>query len=74
MSWAESNFGRAELDDIRRVERAVYVAQAMAMSPGKSINQLFHDRYDMKAAYNLFKREDATPDNLQAGQSPTDYE
>jgi hypothetical protein len=67
MSWAESNFGRAELDDIRRVERAVYVAQAMALSPGKSINQLFLDRYDMKAAYNLFKREDATPDNLQAG-------
>ena len=65
--WAEDNFGLAHLDDIRRVERTVHVAQALAMSPGGSINQLFHDRYDVKAAYNLFKREDATPDNLQAG-------
>jgi hypothetical protein len=65
--WAVAQFGLAQLDDIRRVERAVHVAEAMALSPGGSINQLFHDRYDVKAAYNLFKREDVTPDNLQAG-------
>jgi hypothetical protein len=65
--WAERNFGKAKLRDERRVERVIKIAEAMAANPGGSIPQLFSRSYDVKAAYNLFKNNKATPDNLQLG-------
>jgi len=53
--------------DVRRVARAVTVAEAMAKHPGHSIPQLFEQPYEVKAAYHLFNLEEATPDCLQAG-------
>lgn len=38
----------------------------MAAKPGHSLPQMFKRRYDLKAAYNLFQRPEATPDHLQA--------
>lgn len=52
---------------MRRDQRAVSIAAAMASNPDKSIPQLFARPYDVKASYEFFKREEATPDNLQAG-------
>lgn len=65
--WAERHFAEAELSDVRRVDRVRMIAEAMAADPGKSLPQLFVRPYDVKAAYQLFKQEEATPDNLQAG-------
>ena len=65
--WAERQFGDANLSDVRRVDRVVTIATAMALYPGRSIPQLFAYRYDVKAAYTLFAHEEATPDALQAG-------
>jgi hypothetical protein len=38
----------------------------MATQPGRSIPQLFATPYEVKAAYNLFRHAEATPDTLQA--------
>ena len=65
--WAEAHFADLELSDVRRASRVVTIAQAMAHNPGLSISQMFAHPYEVKAAYNLFKHEDATPDQLQAG-------
>src|SRR5919197_6300555 len=65
--WAEEQFAGAQLNDIRRVARVKTIAEAMAVHPGRSIPQLCDTPYAVKATYNLFKHEEATPKNLQAG-------
>jgi hypothetical protein len=65
--WAVEHFGGAELSHVKRVDRAVTIAEAMAESPGKSLTQMFAHPYDLKAAYTFFRHPEATPDNLQAG-------
>ena len=66
-SWAAPQFAGAQLTDIRRVARVKTIAEAMAVHPGRSIPPLCHSPYAVKATYNLFKHEDATPANIQAG-------
>jgi hypothetical protein len=65
--WAEAQFAGAQLNDIRRVARVKMIAEAMAVHPGRSMPQLCCSPYAVKAAYNLCKHEDATPENMQAG-------
>jgi hypothetical protein len=65
--WAEEQFAGAKLTDIRRVARVKTIAEAMAVHPGRSIPQLCDSPYAVKATYNLFNHEAATPENLQAG-------
>ena len=65
--WAEEQFAGAKLTDIRRVARVQTIAEAMSVHPGRSIPQLCDTPYAVKATYNLFKHEEATPKNLQAG-------
>jgi hypothetical protein len=65
--WAVEHFGGAELSHVKRVDRAVTIAEAMAESPGKSLTQMFARPYDLKAAYTFFRHPEATPDNVQAG-------
>jgi len=55
------------LDDLRRIDRAITIGEAMAASPGKSLPQIFAHPYDLKAAYKFFRHPESTPDNLQAG-------
>jgi len=65
--WAEAQFREAELADQRRVERLITIGTALVLYPGRSIPQLFANRSDVKAAYKLLSRPEATPDGLQAG-------
>jgi len=65
--WAEEHFAGAKLTDIRRVARVKQIAEAMAVHPGCSIPKLCRNPYAVKATYHLFKHEEATPDNMQAG-------
>src|SRR5262245_53211546 len=65
--WAVAHFAGAELSHVKRVDRAVTIAEAMAGSPGKSLPQIFAHPYDLKATYTFFRHPEATPDNLQAG-------
>jgi Transposase DNA-binding len=64
--WAEIHFGDLDLGDVRRNERVIKIGQAMAAKPGQSLPQTFARWYDLKAAYNLFARPEARPDELQA--------
>lgn len=65
--WAEKHFQGAELSDVRRVDRAITIAEAMAASPGASLPQMFANTRDLKATYTFLRNEEATPDNLQSG-------
>src|SRR5262245_19078388 len=65
--WAEEQFAGTKLTDIRRVARVKTIAEAMAVHPGRSVPQLCDSPYAVKATYNLFQHEEATPENLQAG-------
>ncbi len=66
IKWAEKNFGDLPFTDIRRTKRVTKLASQMAKNPGESIPRLNESFYDVKATYDLFKHEEATPDVLQA--------
>jgi hypothetical protein len=66
-SWAQRHFSAIEMGDVRRVARVVTIAEAMARTPGATIPQMFEEPYAVKAAYQLFSHQEATPDRLQAG-------
>lgn len=63
--WADQTFAAAPLGDVRRGRRAADLAAAMAARPGLSIPALLDSPYDIKAAYTLLDRPEATPDALQ---------
>lgn len=65
--WSKEQFQGAALTDRRRIERVVKIGAALAKKPGRSIPQLFETPYEIKAAYNLFKHPEATPEALQSG-------
>jgi hypothetical protein len=65
--WAEEQFESAELSDVRRVSRAITIAEALMESPGTSLPQLFARPYDLKAAYRFFRHPEVQPDTVQAG-------
>jgi hypothetical protein len=65
--WAETHFGEVDLGDVRRNQRVVTIATAMATNPAQSLPQMFLHPYDVKAAYHLFDHPEATPEQLQAG-------
>ncbi len=65
LAWAEKHFAEVDLGEIRRNQRTVTIAAAMALNPDKSIPKMFIQAYDIKAAYNLFSHPEATPGNLQ---------
>ena len=65
--WAEEQFTGAKFTDIRRVARVKTIAEARAIHPGRTIPQLCDSPYAVKATYNLFTHQEATPDTMQAG-------
>ena len=58
--WAESHFSGADLGDPRRSRRLVQVASALASDPSGSLPSQNPDWGDLKAAYRLLAREEAT--------------
>lgn len=64
-SWAEEHFGSTMFSDVRRVERAVTIATAMAANPGASIPRMFTRWYDTKAAYAFFAHWEVDAQMLQ---------
>jgi hypothetical protein len=65
--WAEEQFEGADFSDVRRVGRAITIAEALIASPGASLPQLFARPYDVKAAYRFFRHPEVQPDTVQAG-------
>lgn len=65
LAWAEQHFAEVDLGEVRRNQRAVTIAAALATHPDKSLPKLFRHPYDVKAAYTFFQHPEATPDQLQ---------
>jgi hypothetical protein len=73
-AWAEEHFSEADMCDVRNVDRLIFIAAAMAESPGSTIPQMFSSRSDVKGAYRFFEKEEATPANIQAGHRDIVFE
>ncbi len=64
--WATDHFGGCWLGHKGRNKRLVSYARALAEKPGKPIPELFTAKYDIEATYTLLRRNDVTPDRIQA--------
>lgn len=64
--WAKVHFGDCWLGHKARVQRLVEYAQSLAERPGKLMPELFMNKYDIEATYQLLRRKDVTPDRIQA--------
>lgn len=53
-SWAEEEFGAAELGDVRRTARLVELASVLGAQPQASLPQATEDPAQLKAAYRFF--------------------
>ena len=64
MDWAEEEFGGAELDDQRRVQRLMTIARDFYARPQANIPQACQTRAKTKAAYRFFDDEKHTMEKL----------
>jgi hypothetical protein len=64
--WAADHFGGCWLGHESRNKRLVSYAAALAQNPGKPLPELFTRKYDIEATYTLLRRNDVTPDRIQA--------
>lgn len=60
LSWAEANFGAADLGRPDRAARLVHSAARIAEHPGASFPAAFADLNDLRLFYNLMHRPEAT--------------
>jgi len=61
VSWAEWEFGNADLGDKRRTKRAVAIATARANLSDASLPQSLGSPAEVKAGYRFFENEDVEP-------------
>jgi len=59
-AWAQEQFGDCQLGDVRRTTRLIGVAEHVANNPSASFPRQMPSWGDLKAAYNLFAREEVT--------------
>lgn len=71
--WAESLFGKADLNDPRRTKRLVKLAGDMAAQTGHSIVRASQDPARIEGAYRFIRNQAITPENIAvAGFKQTD--
>lgn len=66
ISWAESEFGGAELGDARRTRRLVSVAARVAEHPGGRLTTVFDEPAAREGAYRLLSNEEVELAAVQA--------
>src|SRR5437588_10775393 len=62
--WAVENFGTAELGDLRRTDRLVKMATAIAENPSASLPESIRNWADTLAAYRLLDNEAVTHEQI----------
>jgi hypothetical protein len=68
-SWAETEFGRAKLGDIRRTKRLVKLAEQRGQKPNASIPQSCGDHAAIKGAYRLLSQQQFQGEQILASHS-----
>ena len=63
-SWAVTEFADAELGDLRRTQRLVQLAHALAQRPGAALPEACGSGAMLKAAYRFFTNDDIAPDDM----------
>src|SRR6516162_5404609 len=63
-SWAVTEFADAELSDLRRTQRLVQLAHALAQRPGAALPEACGSGAMLKAAYRFFANDDIAPDDM----------
>ena len=63
-SWAVTEFADADLGDLRRTQRLVQLAHALAQCPGAALPEACGSGAMLKAAYRFFTNNDIAPDDI----------
>src|SRR6266542_4415829 len=63
-SWAITEFADADLGDLRRTQRLVQLAHALAQRPGAALPEACGSGAMLKAAYRFFTNDDIAPDDM----------
>jgi hypothetical protein len=63
-SWAVTEFADADLGDLRRTQRLVPLAHALAQRPGAALPEACGSGALLKAAYRFFTNDDIAPDDI----------
>ena len=63
-SWAEQEFADANLEDQRRTQRLILIAEQRGSQPHASFSQSCGDAAATKAAYRFYENEDISPDAI----------
>jgi hypothetical protein len=63
-SWVVTAFADADLGDLRRTQRVVPLAHALAQRPGAALPEACGSGAMRKAAYRFFTNDDMAPDAI----------
>jgi hypothetical protein len=63
-TWAEEEFGAAEMGDVRRTQRLVELTEALGAQPHASLPQATEDAAQLKATYRFFASAYVQPDAI----------
>src|SRR5438046_10603344 len=56
-TWADDEFGNADLGDVRRTARLVQLASVLGSQPSASLPEATDDAATLKAAYRFFDND-----------------
>jgi len=65
--WAEEEFGRVDLGDIRRTARLVTIASAAAERPSGKVAGVFPTGRELEGAYDFLESEHVAPEEIMVG-------
>lgn len=63
-NWAVNEFAEADLGDLRRTQRLVHLAHALAQNPSASLPEACGSPAMLKGAYRFFENDDIVPDDI----------
>ena len=66
LEWSQAEFGRAELDDTRRVSRLVSMGAAACERPSGKVAAVFGTDRDREGAYDFLENEHVAPEEITA--------
>ena len=63
-SWAVTECADADVGDLRRTQRVVQLAHALAQRPGAALSEACGSGALLKAAYRFFTNDDIAPEDI----------